>query len=851
MNKTLKKILAVLLTVTTLLSQVSCGSASGSSLTMGQWLSMIADSFGMVNYSDETPYFKNVDKNDPYFGAFQAAVEWDIIPAGSTVSSNTKVTWKDALVSLVNAAELADEKKSDDEKFELAVHLFDSSIRNYWAKRNIPADKAVKYLEQATTLWATKTYDTPFEKIALSEKVDNHLEEKVDYELQELSQNYPEMKPGEEVVIIPLEQKNSDVDFSSLVPGDVYTLPATDSANASINKVKSVEIKDGNVVIVNDSNFTQDEAMEYIEELVIQETTEPDFTKVGGIYDEYGNPVSIEASSGNNPFNFKENAKSLLPSRIASSGLYDNIARQCKFIDGMNASVTFKVKGKDGLDWSIKLTGTTKSVSLEISKEMKKITSRYKEKKYEAFGKVTFSDIKFTKDIDYSWGTLHSASLRLDYCTTFEGGFKATRTDNIGRPLTKEQLGGQNVANVINEYKTAITDVFKDVNKQYAKEEIYICRIHLLGNSLASVDFIIKGKVEVSGEIKLVIEIEGSSGVEYKKKNMRYIKESHRDINFVADAKIEATIGPGFAVNILKHLIVAEATIDLGAGFSLECVMNIIDSRSHKLGEVKGKLDGESARDFTLTNCVVPALSILEYAEENGMTDSTLKGDEEIEIMPGFCFIWKLYPIVRIGLSDGILKAICDKLSLKVSIEVVGSKNVCLQGHYDYCPALHMTTNILEALKADNALTAIKELMGIDHKCSFDFVPFEAYTAVNESLDAKESETAQPESDYDGVYWGTQIILSSSKMIIKVGETQVLELQELPDGYKTSDLIIEASNYEYIDSSGKTKKVPAGDVIDFDLGRGSVKGLQPGQIIITVKTKDEKHFAACSIWVTE
>ena len=826
MKNALKKTLAMLLVIATLLSQVSCGASGKTSLKMGQWLSMIADSFGMESYIEETPYFKKVDKNDPYFGAFQAAAEWDILPAGSDVTSETAVTWKDALVMLVNAGELADETKTDDEKFDLAVHLFDSTIRNYWQKRNIPTDKAVKYLEQAASLWATKTYDVPVEEIKLDEAVLDALDQKVTYEYQALSQDYPDMEQGEEVVVIPLKQDNTDIDYSQLKPGDVYTLPSTNESNASINKVKSVEVRDGQVFIVNDSDFTEEEALEYIEELVIQETTDIDFNKISGIYDEYGNPIDLE----------------IVPDGTANHG--DAGIRKVGIFDNAKISAKFKVGS-----WAVGLSKRSSELSIEISKEFGKVESRYKEKKMEAFIKATFSNVSLTKDIDYSWGTLHSATLRLDYDTTLEGGIKKTQSTEIGKHVDDGKNGTQHLSTIFNEYKDALSDIGKGVKKGVADDSIYICRIAIIEGGFASVDFIVKGKVEASGELKLVLELEGSQGVEYRKKNVRFIKENRKNVNFAAEAKLEATIGPGIAISILKKISVAEITIDCGLGVSFSGKVTIIDAKGHKLSEQSATIDGESANGLTLEKYVTSGEEILEFAKKQGLTDKDLKPDMTVEVFPGICLEWKLYPILRVGLTDGLIKKLCSKLSVKTSIEILGSKNTILKGHIDIGWKVGLT-NISEMLAADNAVEGFKAVLGIGHECSFEFVPFDEYEEIAESL-AEQDESMASESDYDGIPWGDQIVLSETKLIMKVGDTLVLQLEELPDGYKTSDLDVHFSDYEYTDSSGKIKTISAEDIIEFNLGKGSVTAKSPGQVILTVSTKDGKHFAACSIMVTD
>ena len=854
MRPMIKKCLAVLLTIVTLLSQVSCGSSQSSSLTMGQWLSMIADSFGMESYTENTPYFKKVSNNDPYFGAFQAAAEWDVLPAGSDMAANTKVTWKDALVTLMNAAELTDLEASDDDKFKAAIDIFDKSIREYWGNRYIPAEKAMAYLEQAATKWATKTYDTPVEKIQLSDDVIDFFAEQVDYEYQELSQDYPMMAKDEEIVIIPINQPNCDIDFSQLKPGDVYTLPATDECSPSINKVKSVEVKDDQVIIKNDSEFTEEEALEMIEELFVQETTVPDFNKITGIYDEFGNPLEIENSTTGRIDGVL--AYNRLSGKVASAtnktaGVIDEI------LDAAKTDITIKLSK----DWKLKISPNGKGdISLEISKQLGKWENRFKERKFSAFIKTTFKDLSITKDIDYSWGTLHSATFRLDYSTTIEGGVKVDTTTEIGKHVDDYQnVAYQHLDTIISEYKSAINDIAKYNKRGVADDSIYICRITFAEFGIACADFIVKGKVTSSGEFKIVLELGGSQGIEYRKKNIRFIKEKRNTLSFVADSKLEVTVGPGVGVRVLKKINIIDLTVDCGAGVSFEGKMNLVDVQKHKLAEIQGTIDGDSANSVVMSTYKVSKEEIADFARQQGFGEADLSTmDTEVELGTGICLEWGLYPILRIGVTDGLIETICDKLSVKTTIDILGAKNIKFKGHIDIGQECGIT-NFSEAINtisnmnsAEDVWTALKELLGVGHECSFEFTPF-SYESIIESMDAAESEEDETADNYDDIPWADKIALSESKIILKVGEKQVLELTELPKGLKTKDLKITISDYEYYDSNNKLVKVKGSDIIAFDLKKGEIKGKQPGSVMILVEAdyNDTHYSAACSVWITD
>ena len=49
---------------------------------------MLADDFYMNEYSNSTPYFKDVTSDEPYFAAVQTAYEWGVLGDTSKFDGN-------------------------------------------------------------------------------------------------------------------------------------------------------------------------------------------------------------------------------------------------------------------------------------------------------------------------------------------------------------------------------------------------------------------------------------------------------------------------------------------------------------------------------------------------------------------------------------------------------------------------------------------------------------------------------------------------------------------------------------------------------------------------------------------
>lgn len=801
----MKRIIAILLAIITLISTLSgCATTtSETALSMGQWVMLVADSFGLQNYTEETPHFAKVAKNDSAFSAFQAAAEWGIVEPSDDITSSTPVKWNDVLISLVNAGEFLDSNATDKEKIDFAIENFDSSIRTYWGNRYIKLKDAIPLLDTAQKMWANRVFLEKIEKATFSDEVANYIESKeLDYNAN-----------GDTITTTSDELKNLSI-------GDVYTLPANKSNSASINKVKNIEYVDGNVVITNDTEFTEDEIAEYVQEIKIQETSSPDFTQIAGIYDEFGNPIDFEIDNSNpaegmssrtNDYKIstlaytRQNAES----EIAQLGMFDNV----------KGSLKFKV-GK----YSVSLSTTKDNISVKLAKEISKSSNRYREQKQEVYVQTTFNDVELTRDVDYSWGELHSATVKLDYSTKIEGGIKTERSGEIGNPVGENDETTKSLSSIFNQYKNALTDLKRTVNNSKCDDDIYICKLSLIEGGLASVDFIIKGKVSAEGDIKIVVEVEGSQGIQVKDGKFRYIKTKDVDVDFAAEGSLEVTIVPGVAITILKKIALVEITIDCGLGASVGMTAHLFDVEGHELYSGTAQLTAEDAENLSNEKLYTTPEEIEQFAKEKGGSwDAEKKGvTGNVTIYKGICLEWKLYPIIRFGIDGkSLVGKIAKKFSVSLTAEILGSKNTILQGHIDF------PNNFSNMLKSDSISGGLSALLGINAKCTYDYTPWD------EAVEEIEKEDPATETDAIGIT--DNIILSTMRVEVGEGNSIQISVTGLPEGYELKDVESESDDP---------------DIATFDITKGVITGVKEGITQIVVKTKDGKHKAYCAVIVT-
>lgn len=809
----MKRLIAIQMAILTLCSFLlsGCSSVKNDTIIMGQWLALIADSFGMENYLEEEPFFKNVNQESEYFYAFQTAAEWGILAPSDEIQATTPVTWKDVLVSLVNAGEFLNDGASDEEKIEYAVNHFDNTIRSYWSDRKIGLADAVRLLDIAQKMWADRKYDD-------SEKIEQYAfaDEVMDFTQSE-SLKY--MNDGENRILIPYDE------VKDLQEGMVYALPANEENNVSMNRVKSIEVVDGIAVIENDDTFSEKDAEECIQEVRVRETEQLDFSKITGIYDEYGNPIAIERDDSS-----VENTSDTLENLVAGSLVYrddeDMSAEQTGLFDSLKMGIKFTTSdGKYTVGITVKKSD---SLSIELDRNFEIIENRYRNEKSKIYGKVTLGNVKVTKDIDYSWGKLHSATLKLDINNSIEMGTTQSRETEIGKPLEEGKYGKQYLSTVIKEYENAIQNFSKEMRNSKCHDDIYICRISIWNRGIASTDFIVKGRITKEGKFKIVVEAALTNGIEYKNGHIRYIKSQNVGCDFVAEGTEEALICPGLDFKVFGRVVVAELITEVGLGVSSKMTMHVFDEEGHELYSQKASMAIELADELNAEKATVSAEDIRAVAIESGGDWKNYTPETEVSLLKGVCFEWTFYPVLRIKLDESSLigKAV-KKLKLDFTVEVLGEKTPLAKGHIDF------PNNLQDML--ENGVTASK-LLGINAECTYSYTPWDKAEEKLESAEAGEDTLQDSILDNEAKLQANNLQLSTIRIFLEPGQTQEIKITNLPVGYELSDIEVEVEDK---------------DIAGFSIRDGVVIGKKEGITKIIVRTKDKKYTAYCAISVVE
>lgn len=788
----MKKIISMLMVMVIIITSTgfvsACSAKEASEITMGDWLVLINDLFGMEYYISETPYYDEILEDNPYFEVVQIATEWKVIDVKEELDLYENVTWKQALITLVNVGEFVDYTATEEEKVEYGIKHFNSEIRSYWLNRNIDISSAMLLLSSAHDQWVNKKYDVSNEKISLVEGVINYAEE------EQRVDNYAFDDNGD--IIIPISEN------PQIEKDDVFILPNIDgSLGISTYKARDVIIEDNIVRVCVDSNL---ELSDVVDELYIQETLEPTAENMT-VYDANGNIIYAAKNIENISTceNNKEGIK--LNYNLSNSGMMVQTAKNSnssKFnLDGFSVElkVTF-VNGKP----EIKAT---------LSKKLKEFKNGAK-LDFEAIN--TLKDIDVTTDYDFSLGKLNSASLKVDYESKNEVGIKL-------KGDIKDLVAGPDNNRNTKFLKNLNKSSFKDRDTGTGAKTIKIGSIDLANGGAVRVCLDITFKISADGTAKIVVTESGTKGIQYKNGTIRTISENERSLeNVELKAKIEATLGIGpavYAVGLKKSIV--GLSVRIGAGTSGTFKLNHVDAEQHLLETVDmSDCTAESCEGLKNCEIIVTGAEIKEIARSQGVEYEI---DEEATFNTNIesCMEIAIYLIVRLEIESSYLKDFLNNLKIKGTIEIFGEKNAVLA-------RVHVDNWNWENRNIKFGIAVKDDLCTLKHK---DFE-----STKEDETESVEIDTEIANEDLNseiGMEINDKIELNQFKMNIKIGEINYLQVKQLPDGYNINDIVFESSDTSIVKVNDK----------------GEVHALDVGSVVIKISTRDSKYQVHCAITV--
>lgn len=786
MKKVLTRILAFILALNSILMLGGCSSKSNQILSLGQWLNMVNSTFGMESYTNDEPYFKNINKDNEYFKDFQIAVEWEVIDKDEDIDPQKNLKWREALVTLVNVGEFLPIDSSYSEKVDYAIKHFDMSIRDYWMDRDIDAESAMKLLYIAQEQWANKKYEMVTEETQFKEDI-------IDFTNKENLVNGYTVKDNQ--VVIPYS------DDIQIQEGAIYVLPSQNqSLGIKTYKAKKITKDDQYIYIDNENNEL--ELDDVVEEIHSSGTYRP--TEENTII--YGPNGDVLLAGG-----YAQQQSSITDEEVILNHLDSSTDIQSYQLKKLGSKIknTYKIDNCEvtleyNLDGQFDLKATVESPNLLNNKktggpELKGSAS------------VKISDVKISHNIDRLGLKMDSAMLKVDYTTE-----KSWKMELSGKPVDK--VVAPKYSNGNGKYLTNLKNrKLKDLNDKGAKT-IKLGSINVFSTGAVRVCLDVNLKISCEGSVSLTLTEHGTKGVEYKNKNIRFINSIDKDVDVELKAGIEATVGLGpalYTVGLKKKIIGFQITFGIGGKAS--ATAHLADNENHLLEEITGSdIPPEYYEVIRNLNIVADTLAIITVAQsQGGIYHPTA---DEVPLHTDVCIDVSAYIIFRIGLSDeSLVTDLSNWLGkeLKLSVEIFGEKNAkFFNMHVDNFDFASGLQNIGWGSDANKK------------QCIFEYVPF----------DKEDSEKEASEDNLhtnDTILKGNGIILSQIKLTVPQDGQNSISLQQIPNNYSLNDIIWESNdpNIASIDSNGV------------------IIGKKEGNALIVVSTKDQKYKAYCAVTV--
>lgn len=811
MKKFVAAATAAVLSFTTMASLAACGKKDIQKLTNAQWLSMINQSFGMSGYTEEEPYFENISSDSPYFSDVQTATEWNVIDASEDFDPEDTLSWGEAYVTLVNAGEFTDEKASDMDKIKYGIANFGVESRTYWRNRDISAEDAIKMLSTAQEKWAGRTYtdDEKVEKVKYSEGVVDLTTDDSPVEQYSINGN---------IVSIPSMQDLGD-DTTSTVSqedlgiesGDVYVLPANDTyLGDTACRAENVYEENGEIKIENSEEDL--DLYDIAEEIQLKETMEPTMENCV-VYDGNGEVISV----GNNI------SPEVTAEMNSAQPTLDDLTNKNDGKDMFESTgfdVTRKFK-KD--DWEIELKyGVNGKLDLAA-----KLTSENENKEKGTKQTIEIgaavNNLKVTNDIDYSWFTLHSAEVKVDY--------DLEQSVKYGGSFEKKAICAP-YNNRNNSFLKNLKDsYFKGPDAKGAKtiasrKKIKIASIDAYNAGIAKVCFDISAEIKIDGSIEIKVTESGTKGLSYKDGKVRLINISNKDRSIKAEANIEGTLnfGPAlYAMGLKKKIIGVEAKIGLGGNFTAE--LHMADSEMHLIEEASGSdIPPTAAGMVTETVITADAHQIEAIAKSRG---GKYEATDGVKLHIDMCREISLYFILGVEMSKESYAS--DLVKKSFSWDICSADNAKIGAiHIDNLD----TVNAAWGAKANNLCTlTYKNFEDEDADSSVDDSSTDSKSNDSSAKGGSDSE----DTSSNEIAHGEKLNIMQLKTIIDPGETTAIIIQQLPYGYEMSDIQFSSDDPDIVTVNGS----------------GEITAVASGNALITIKTSDGKNMAYAAVTVTD
>lgn len=849
MKRTVSFLVTLLFLASSMLSILTgCSADEANYYTVGEWLNIVENDFGMTYYEQETPYFTSINSDNDLFSVSQIAAEWGVVDTTQQLDVNKKVTREFCADTLVRAMAFDYDVDMDISDAASIAHLntvkvaLNEDILSLDSARKFNPEVVMTKNEAGTALaiardkWVNLSYDETYNNSEVRDGVVN-LGGLDDDKAPVAADTFSVTYSGDTRVI----DTDGNYDISGLsrtiafpkndIPADIQTgtiltLPADDVVPTSYAVcVDSVtDNGDGTVTVVTHNA----EMMDVYENLDVQYSDYLNYDEAV-VFDPDGNRISDDPSA--------EMTQDILSNQVTDEYL-DSIV-DC-FIEPQN-QMMFQMLGSEKtvtktipLDmFTVKLSYSSDRIDISIEVELE-------------HGKVTFKKqipkIKLDTKLDigwvWDWGNSGIKVKTARFVMRYEDSMSFKYSGDWKTSFSSDVKSYHEAENFISDKNATVThdevlqqayDRFKkqyDIIKKFTKKDGKILSqplFEMVFPTGTGIDpkLVFRLNVSVEGSISLSCEAKSAFGAEVVNNKLRSISESNVKKSASLDGKAEATLEFGAAISALGTTA-ADAVIDAGLGVKLSVTAMREDAAT-------GAMKEQLALPFGAGG----SITFKNSGDLAAETPSLLSDDGQTHV----CADFKIYPIVYLEL--------CTSKSL-VGKFIGGIKATYMDA--DNCP-----DSVPQFKKHIEFEDGIKVL----DSCSY----------LNEEVGGVKINS------------GSDLELNDEKVLVAVGsDTNYITIQTLPKKYKLKDFEITCDDNSIADVSynpvdtyaNKSIFTPASVSITSASGNSTkydmkecfykeytatvddiikVKGIADGTTTFTMKSKDGKYSKTVTVIV--
>lgn len=128
-------------------------------ITRYEWIQQLTEQYGLTEYNEETPYFKDVASDNTYFAAVQSAVEWKVLKTGEVFEGDAYATGRFAALTamrVVGQSKLqmyADTNKEFSDRKLLDIAISEGLIEEEFLTEGISEKESQQILNRLNELY--------------------------------------------------------------------------------------------------------------------------------------------------------------------------------------------------------------------------------------------------------------------------------------------------------------------------------------------------------------------------------------------------------------------------------------------------------------------------------------------------------------------------------------------------------------------------------------------------------------------------------------------------------------------------------------------------------------------------